>query len=114
MTFCLPCCPCIWLTLPCSLPTGEKIQKALQAEVDGVSEHLQAGLQATGQQADAASVVPTVVGAVMQRDAQPQPAASKTLGEQIKELNDLKTQGVLTDEEFAAAKARLLQPQPMI
>ena len=81
----------------------------MQAEVDGCSEGLQAGLQAADQQADAASVVPTVVGAVMQRE--PQPAASKTLGEQINELNDLRMQGVLTEEEFAAAKARLLQPQ---
>ena len=87
----------------------------MQAEVDGISEGLQAGLQAADQQADAASsVVPTVVGAVMQREPQPQPAASKTLGEQIKELSDLRMQGVLTEEEFAAAKARLLQPQPMI
>ena len=83
----------------------------MQAEVDGCSEGLQAGLQAADQQADAASVVPTVVGAVMQREPQPQPAASKTLGEQINELNDLRMQGVLTKEEFAAAKARLLQPQ---
>ena len=36
------------------------------------------------------------------------PAAQPTGAEQLKELADLKAQGVLTDEEFAAAKARIL------
>lgn len=91
----------------------------MQAEVDGCSEHLLAGMQSLDQQGKAPSLsptVPTVVGAVMERDVhaiQPQ-LVVKTLGEQIKELNDLKAQGVLSEDEFAAAKARLLQPQPMI
>ncbi|TDC52897.1 SHOCT domain-containing protein [Jiangella ureilytica] len=45
--------------------------------------------------------------------AQPQaapsaPAGDDSLSAQLERLADLKAQGVLTDEEFAAAKARLL------
>lgn len=38
------------------------------------------------------------------------PAPSKTddLVEQLNQLSDLKAQGILTEEEFAAAKARIL------
>jgi hypothetical protein len=36
------------------------------------------------------------------------PAAQPTLAQQLKGLADLNTQGVLTDQEFAAAKARIL------
>ena len=43
---------------------------------------------------------------------QPPPAAAASAREdrleQLKELGDLKTQGVLTEEEFAAEKARIL------
>jgi hypothetical protein len=41
----------------------------------------------------------------------PPPAAapSDTLTDELQRLADLKAQGILTDEEFAAAKARLLQ-----
>jgi hypothetical protein len=41
-------------------------------------------------------------------EAAPAPAAADPIA-QLKELADLKAQGVLTDEEFAAQKARLLQ-----
>ena len=36
------------------------------------------------------------------------PAAQPTGAQQLKELADLKAQGALTDQEFAAAKARIL------
>jgi Short C-terminal domain len=36
------------------------------------------------------------------------PAAQPTSVQQLKDLADLKAQGVLTDEEFTAAKARIL------
>ena len=35
-------------------------------------------------------------------------AAAQPASQQLKDLADLKAQGVLTDEEFAAAKARIL------
>lgn len=45
--------------------------------------------------------------AVAQPPVQAAPAADSTI-EQLKELGTLKEQGVLTDEEFAAQKAKLL------
>ena len=36
------------------------------------------------------------------------PASTDTMIEQLRQLADLKEQGILTDEEFAAQKARLL------
>jgi hypothetical protein len=42
-------------------------------------------------------------------EAAPAPAApAQSLPEQLKELADLKQQGILTEEEFAAQKAKLL------
>jgi hypothetical protein len=38
----------------------------------------------------------------------PAPAAAPSMADQLKQLGDLKAQGVLSDEEFAAAKAKLL------
>jgi hypothetical protein len=38
----------------------------------------------------------------------PEPAAADDTIEQLKALADLKAQGVLTDEEFAAQKAKVL------
>ncbi len=48
-----------------------------------------------------------------QQDAQqpapaPAPEAGKSTIDQLKELGELKSQGVLTDEEFAVQKAKLL------
>jgi hypothetical protein len=40
----------------------------------------------------------------------PAPAAQPTSVQQLKDLAALKAQGVLTDQEFAAAKARILSP----
>jgi hypothetical protein len=40
-------------------------------------------------------------------EAAPAPAASSTV-EQLKELAELKNQGILTDDEFAAQKAKIL------
>ena len=42
-----------------------------------------------------------------QYEAPPAPAAADPVA-QLKDLADLKAQGVLTDEEFAAQKARIL------
>ncbi len=39
--------------------------------------------------------------------ASPPPAAASTI-DQLKELGELKSQGILTEEEFAAQKAKLL------
>jgi hypothetical protein len=39
----------------------------------------------------------------------PAPAAPEDRVQQLKDLADLKAQGVLTDEEFAAEKARILR-----
>jgi hypothetical protein len=39
--------------------------------------------------------------------APPPPAATSTI-DQLKELGELKSQGILTEEEFAAQKAKLL------
>jgi hypothetical protein len=36
------------------------------------------------------------------------PASSSSMLDQLKELGELKTQGVLTEDEFAAQKAKLL------
>ena len=48
-----------------------------------------------------------------QQDAEPAPAAPAASGqsrvEKLKELGELKESGVLTEEEFAAEKARILQ-----
>lgn len=38
----------------------------------------------------------------------PTPAAQPNSAQQLKDLADLKAQGALTDQEFAAAKARIL------
>ena len=40
--------------------------------------------------------------------AEPAPAGGASVIEQLKELGELKAQGVLTEEEFAAQKAKLL------
>jgi len=39
---------------------------------------------------------------------QPAPAQGPSMLDQLSQLNDLRQQGALTDEEFAAAKAKLL------
>jgi hypothetical protein len=40
--------------------------------------------------------------------AAPAPAAGESMIDQLKELGELKSQGILTEEEFAAQKAKLL------
>jgi hypothetical protein len=40
--------------------------------------------------------------------APPPPAAGGSMIDQLKELGELKSQGILTEEEFAAQKAKLL------
>jgi hypothetical protein len=40
--------------------------------------------------------------------AQPAPAGGESVIDQLKQLGELKQQGVLTEEEFAAQKAKLL------
>jgi hypothetical protein len=46
-------------------------------------------------------------GAPAPPSAQPQAGASSTI-DQLKELGELKAQGILTEEEFAAQKAKIL------
>jgi Short C-terminal domain len=40
--------------------------------------------------------------------AAPAPASGASMIDQLKELGELKTQGILTEDEFAAQKAKLL------
>ncbi len=40
--------------------------------------------------------------------APPSPASGQSMIDQLKELAELKTQGILTEDEFAAQKAKLL------
>lgn len=42
------------------------------------------------------------------RAAQAQPPAAASTIDQLRELGELKSQGILTEEEFAAQKAKLL------
>ena len=46
--------------------------------------------------------------AMAQMPAQPAPAAAPDTLAQLRELGELKAQGVLTEEEFAAQKAKIL------
>jgi len=41
--------------------------------------------------------------------AAPAPAAEPSMIDQLRELGELKSQGILTEEEFAAQKAKLLE-----
>jgi hypothetical protein len=43
-----------------------------------------------------------------QQAAAPPPAPAKDITTQLKELADLHSQGILTDEEFSAQKAKIL------
>ncbi len=65
-----------------------------------VSGHVAARQQARYQQAAAAA--PT------EPPAQPQPAEPVDVIEQLKKFAELRDQGILTEEEFAAQKAKLL------
>ena len=62
--------------------------------------------QAAEQQAAAAAAAPAPVAAVAPAPAPVAPAGIDM--EQLKQLGDLHTAGILTDEEFAAQKAKLL------
>jgi hypothetical protein len=42
-------------------------------------------------------------------DASPAPAPAQSSAEQIKELHELREQGILTEEEFVAEKKKLLE-----
>ena len=67
--------------------------------------------QAAQQQAEAQAAEPEVVYVEAPAAAAPAAAAPASAGidmEQLKQLGELHTAGVLTDEEFAAAKAKLL------
>ncbi|RPF30918.1 SHOCT domain-containing protein [Streptomyces sp. TLI_185] len=74
---------------------GRRATQAQQHEVDqqAAIDQLQA------QQASAAPAAPA---------AAPQPSAGSALLDELTRLGELRDQGVLTDAEFAAAKARLL------
>jgi hypothetical protein len=58
--------------------------------------------QQEGQQ-EAAAPAPEVAPA-----AAPAPAGEPSMIDQLKQLGELKSQGILTEEEFAAQKAKLL------
>ncbi|HXS33157.1 MAG TPA: SHOCT domain-containing protein [Solirubrobacterales bacterium] len=59
--------------------------------------------QRWAQQEEAQQAPPAPVAA-----APAAPASSESMIDQLKELGELKAQGILTEEEFAAQKAKLL------
>ena len=61
-------------------------------------------MKATGQAYDSARRFAAAVNTA----AGPPPGAAPTLAAQLRELAELHREGVLTDEELAAAKARLI------
>jgi hypothetical protein len=69
-------------------------QGAQDAEQDGRIDDLEQQQQVTGPQAPAPAAAA--------------PAAGSSMADQLGQLADLHQQGVLTDDEFAAAKAKLL------
>ena len=72
--------------------------------VVGASQNRQADKQqAAAEQQAAQQAAPPPAPA-----AEPAPAAGASLMDELSKLADLKAAGVLTDEEFAAAKAKLL------
>jgi len=86
------------------------------AVVGGVSRHQQgkaeeaAQAQAYQEQQQAAAMQAAAQQAVAEQTAAQQPAAPAAPDPvaEIQRLADMKAQGILTDEEFAAAKAKLL------
>jgi Short C-terminal domain len=70
-------------------------QESQDAEQDGRIGDLEQQQPGTGSPAPAA-------------DPAPGPAAGSSMADQLGQLADLHQQGVLTDDEFAAAKAKLL------
>jgi uncharacterized protein HemX len=76
-----------------------------------VSHHQQqkyANQQASAEQQQQAAYEAGVEAAQQQAAAAPAPASPQIDMAQLKQLCDLHAAGVLTDEEFAAAKAKLL------
>lgn len=88
------------------------------ATVNAVSNHSEKKQQAAAQQQQAAYEQQQQQAAYAQQQAvaaAPAPAAAPAAGgiteealAQLKQLGDLKAAGVLTDEEFTAAKAKIL------
>jgi hypothetical protein len=76
------------------------------AVAGGVSRRQQERAQ---QEADAAAFRQRQAMAMQPAQAPVQPAAPADLVTQLKELAALKEQGILTEEEFAVQKARILQ-----
>ena len=73
------------------------------SEVNNTSEGALSSIQAM----DPQSVAPEEGGG--SRGSPPQPAAVQgTITDELRKLADLKQQGLLTDEEFSTAKAKLL------
>jgi hypothetical protein len=70
-----------------------------------VSRHQQEKAQT---QADAAAYEQQQQQAAMEAAAAPAAAPATDTTAQLKQLADLKAQGVLTEEEFAAQKAKIL------
>ena len=73
---------------------AEKAQTQADAAAYQQQQQQQAAMEAAAQQASAQQAVPAASG--------PDPVA------QLKELGELKAQGILTEEEFAAEKAKIL------
>ena len=85
--------------------------------VSGGMQRRRAGQDAMQQQAEAAQQQALVDQAAAQAAAQvaaqqPAPVAAATTADdpiaKLKELGEMKAQGLLTDEEFSAAKAKIL------
>jgi hypothetical protein len=74
----------------------------------GVRRHQNAKEQAAQGQAPAAAAAPAAPEAPVDPNNAPPVAGSPEAIEQLKELAALKDQGILTEEEFTAQKAKLL------
>ena len=74
----------------------------------GVRRHQESKQQAQQGQAPAAAAAPAAPDAAVDPNNAPPVAGSPEAIEQLKELAALKDQGILTDEEFTAQKAKLL------
>lgn len=85
------------------------ITKTAQAVAGSGASRQQAGAQQAAMETQAQLAEMQAQLDNVQAAPEPAPAASGDVLAGLQQLADLKNQGLLTDEEFAAAKAKLLQ-----
>jgi hypothetical protein len=94
--------------------TSAAVMGTAKVVVGAVSKRLaqrqqeKAGAQAGGQSPPPAAAAPGSAAAPPAPAPPRQPPADLSLGGQLQQLATLRDQGVLSEDEFAAAKARLL------